>query len=198
MFQHPRFSILRPTILVAMVIAALASLAVLASSGAENTFSIQEWAAAARSLEKFEARIFETRIFNAPKGNAGMVVLANHATAWNLFVLTRGDDSQVHLDWKSGDLDESFGITDRSNLGIVSPNSRVRNLVQFKACNLKASPLVCSILLYDPEKRIAFTVTRDATDKITHSANLQTPENKVYRDWLDRQISGPSGLELNR
>jgi hypothetical protein len=164
---------------------------------AQNTLSIQEWIAAANLIEKSKASIYETRLFDAANGQLGVVVLATHASAWNLYVFTRGDDRKVHLDWESGPLNETFSITDRSNLKTVSIDAHLRNLVQFKACNLKTSPLACSIVLYDAVKGDSFTITRDASNKVSYSKELQSPENKIYRDWLDRAISGPSGLSIN-
>jgi hypothetical protein len=182
--------------LMALIFVIIASCVTPRSACAQNTLSIQEWIATANLIEKSKANVYETRLFDTADGELGIVVLATRASAWNLYVFTRGDDKRVHLDWESGPLSDTFSITDRSNLKIISADAHLRNLVQFKACNLKASPLVCSIVLYDPVKVDSFTVTRDATNKISCSANLQLRENKVYRDWLDREIMSASGLSI--
>jgi hypothetical protein len=164
---------------------------------AQSTLSIQEWVSAANLIEKSNANVYETRLFDTADGKVGIVVLAMRTSTWNLYVLTRGIDGKIHLNWDSGPLSDTFSVTDRSNLKIVSLDARERNLVQFKACNLKASPLVCSVVLYDPVKGNSFTVTRDATNRISYSADLESRENKVYRDWLDHEILGSSGLSIN-
>jgi hypothetical protein len=155
------------------------------AQSAGDGLSAGEFRDFAKSLPELPGRIQAIRLFGkAGRQTSSVAVLTwGERSGWQIFVFGSPLGRNFRLDWKSGKLDDTFYVSDPSNLKVFSFMDGKQG-VQFSGCAAHNCPNgVFSLLLYVPSMRTAF-VAKSVLGKVTYSPSLESAENSEYKKAL--------------
>lgn len=158
-----------------------------ASEKREDGLTVEEFRRFAQALPRLPGRIETIRFFRGPHGllPEGIALLVGvKKQGWQVFVFMREPNRDFKLVWNSGKLEYSFNVSSPQELQVFDQGDS--EIVQFEGCAPHLCNDVFSILIYVPSKRMAFTAKYDGS--VTYSPELQAPENRRYKEWLERQV----------
>lgn len=105
---------------------------------------------------------------------------------WKILVFHLEKTGKFASEWKSETLPASFAVSSSSAFQARTVGTAEQAL-QFSGCAAHTCPDVFSVLLYSPLKKTAFTATY-VRGKVSYSPNLESPENRDYKDALDEFV----------
>ena len=158
------------------------------SAQPKDGFTAQELARAVRLAEQAtQASIINILVL--PPGSlepAGIAVLTRKDfKTWHLVYVSyaKGD---FRIQWVSPPIRSPFDIAGgQADFKLVFLESGVA--VQFHGCARHACPYIFGILLYSITEQQTFQV-EVYEEETKYSPNLLVPQNKHYKDWLDKEI----------
>ncbi len=154
----------------------------------EEGLTVAEFRRFVQAIPRLPGRIEDIHFFRGPGGinPEGVALLIGvKQGGWQLFILDRDKNGRWKLAWSSGKLEDSFNVSSRQEFLIANPGGG--EAVQFSGCAAHVCPDVFSILVYAPSKKAAFKVDV-RWGHIGYSPGLEAPENRRYKDWLDKQM----------
>lgn len=151
--------------------------------------SAAEFRDLANSLPKLPGSIQAIRLFRAPgteQTTSAAFATFSEQTGWQISIFDSPAGHKFQLEWQSGKLDDSFSVSDSSELKVFQLGQQ--DAVEFEGCAPHVCPDVFSILIYVPSKRTAFTV-KYVWGKVSYSPALGSPENAQFKSALDQLVA---------